>query len=60
MAAQLACHAAGGELVQGKRSNWWGQVTAGMEKRALALKGKSEPVAVWVMALGQWELAHRG
>jgi adenylate cyclase len=53
VAARLASNAAAGEIVVGESSVAAAALdTAGLEKRTLALKGKSEPRDVWVMRVG--------
>lgn len=50
VAARLASQAAAGEVVLSESTvRKAGLDTAGLERRTLALKGKSEPVDVWVM-----------
>jgi adenylate cyclase len=52
VAARLASNAAAGEIVLGPSTVAQAALdTAQLEKRTLALKGKSEPVEVWVMRL---------
>ncbi|MGD2078181.1 MAG: adenylate/guanylate cyclase domain-containing protein [Chloroflexota bacterium] len=53
VAARLASNAAAGEIVVGESTAAAAALdTAGLEKRTLALKGKSEPRDVWVMRVG--------
>jgi adenylate cyclase len=54
VAARLASQAAAGEVVLSESTVYKaGLDTANLEPRRLALKGKSEPVDVWVMQVGQ-------
>jgi adenylate cyclase len=53
VAARLASQAAAGEIVLSQSTvNQAGLDTAGLERRTLELKGKTEPMDVWVMAIG--------
>jgi class 3 adenylate cyclase len=54
VAARLASQAAAGEVVLSESTvRKAGLDTAGLEKRRLALKGKSEPMDVWVLRVIQ-------
>lgn len=54
IAARLASQAAAGQIVLSESTvRKAGLDTAGLEKRTLELKGKSQPVDVWVMTVGQ-------
>jgi adenylate cyclase len=54
VASRLASQAAAGEVVLSESTvRSAGLDTAGLEKRTLALKGKSEPMDVWVMRVIQ-------
>jgi adenylate cyclase len=56
VAARLASQAAAGEVVLSESTVRKARLdTAGLEQRTLALKGKSQPMAVWVMTVGQTE-----
>jgi len=53
VAARLASNAAAGEIVLSDSTvAGAGLDAAGLEKRTLALKGKSEPMDVWVLRVG--------
>lgn len=53
VAARLASHAAAGEIVLSESTiQKAGLDTAGLEKQTLELKGKSQPMDVWVMTIG--------
>jgi len=53
VAARLASQAAAGEIVLSQNTvNQAGLDTAGLERRTLELKCKTEPSDVWVMAIG--------
>lgn len=56
VAARLGSQAAAGEAVLSESTvQMAGLDTTGLEKRTLTLKGKSEPVDVWVMKVGPGE-----
>jgi adenylate cyclase len=60
VAARLASQAAAGEVVLSQRTvQKAGLDTDGLEKRTVTLKGKKEPMDVWVMGVGQSELEER-
>jgi adenylate cyclase len=53
VAARLASQAAAGEILLSQTTvDQAGLDTAGLQKRTLDLKGKAEPIDVWVMAVG--------
>jgi adenylate cyclase len=54
VAARLASNAAAGEIVLSESTAQQARLdTAGLEKRTVELKGKSQPIDVWVMKVGQ-------
>ena len=53
VAARLASQAAAGEIVLSQSTvSQAGLDTTGLERRTLELKGKTEPIDVWVTAIG--------
>jgi adenylate cyclase len=52
VAARLASQAAAGEIVLSERTLYQAELDpTSLEKRTLELKGKSEPIDVWVMKI---------